>query len=200
MNDTLKNILRKDETVLWAGAPEPVEVLEKPHVPLLIVRWAVCAVLGVLLIAYLTYFSVYVFQVENQARIVVGVVLAACIFVALRPFMDARGLPKRVCFAVTDQRFILYRRNGDAFDYRELTDMTEATVEALPTGAYNFFIGPVTNSLRRSTHLNVTEYREDAKLDPLVFASVADIQGLLRVLPSYITVHGAPAAAPERAA
>lgn len=91
MNDTLKNILRKDETVLWAGAPEPVEVLEKPHVPLLIVRWAVCAVLGVLLIAYLTYFSVYVFQVENQARIVVGVVLAACIFVALRPFMDARG-------------------------------------------------------------------------------------------------------------
>ena len=54
MNDTLKNILRKDETVLWAGAPEPVEVLEKPHVPLLIVRWAVCAVLGVLLIAYLT--------------------------------------------------------------------------------------------------------------------------------------------------
>lgn len=99
MNDTLKNILRKDETVLWAGAPEPVEVLEKPHVPLLIVRWAVCAVLGVLLIAYLTYFSVYVFQVENQARIVVGVVLAACIFVALRPFMDARGLPKRVCFA-----------------------------------------------------------------------------------------------------
>ena len=78
MNDTLKNILRKDETVLWAGAPEPVEVLEKPHVPLLIVRWAVCAVLGVLLIAYLTYFSVYVFQVENQARIVVGVVLAAC--------------------------------------------------------------------------------------------------------------------------
>ena len=114
--------------------------------------------------------------------------------------MDARGLPKRVCFAVTDQRFILYRRNGDAFDYRELTDMTEATVEALPTGAYNFFIGPVTNSLRRSTHLNVTEYREDAKLDPLVFASVADIQGLLRVLPSYITVHGAPAADPERAA
>ena len=200
MNDTLKNILRKDETVLWAGAPEPVEVLEKPHVPLLIVRWAVCAVLGVLLIAYLTYFSVYVFQVENQARIVVGVVLAACIFVALRPCMDARGLPKRVCFAVTDQRFILYRRNGDAFDYRELTDMTEATVEALPTGAYNFFIGPVTNSLRRSTHLNVTEYREDAKLDPLVFASVADIQGLLRVLPSYITVHGAPAADPERAA
>lgn len=74
--------------------------------------------------------------------------------------------------------------------------MTEATVEALPTGAYNFFIGPVTNSLRRSTHLNVTEYREDAKLDPLVFASVADIQGLLRVLPSYITVHGAPAADP----
>lgn len=93
MNDTLKNILRKDETVLWAGAPEPVEVLEKPHVPLLIVRWAVCAVLGVLLIAYLTYFSVYVFQVENQARIVVGVVLAACIFVALRPFMDAAACP-----------------------------------------------------------------------------------------------------------
>ena len=25
MNDTLKNILRKDETVLWAGAPEPVD-------------------------------------------------------------------------------------------------------------------------------------------------------------------------------
>ncbi len=192
MNEKLKEILHTDEKVVWEASPEKVDLFEKPHVRGLVIRWTLCAIFAALAIYYWAYYSVVLSIPASQARTISIITLLICGYVTVLPFFDAKNITKKARYVVTNQRFIAYKPNGQGNTYRDFSDITEATIEYLPTGAANFFIGPVNNSIRKRTHDNIIDYREEYKFDPIVFASIKDVEGLLKVLPSHIKVTGGP--------
>lgn len=193
MDETLKGALREGEKVLWEGRPEKVNLFEKSGASGLIFRWALCGIFVVLALFYWLYYAPSISVAESQARTVSLIVILIAGYIALLPILSLNILRNKIFYAITNERFIAYKAKSSIVQYREFSDMTEATVVSLPTGMSNLFIGPLTPQIQKRVHDDLIEYKDEHKMDPLVFASIKNADAALAVMPAHVAVTGGKA-------
>ena len=201
MNQILKGKLSSGEEILWEGQPESIKLFEKPFQGRIVASWVLGAVI---LIFALWYFFLFGpannHPMKHMAEVSVVCMLFS-LFLLVSPFLEIRNMTENIRYCITNQRMIAYHaKKSSKFQYRYFEDFTEASVESLDTGTYNFCMGPRTKEAIGRSRNNLIPFDESYRMEPLVYSSVSDIDGLLRCLPSYIKVEGIPAASLNKAA
>ena len=98
-----ENILA-DETVLWAGRPEPFPAKNEANKKSLTMRWLICGALFVVLtVAYVLY-SLSIPAGFKPAVVIVLVVVFG--YLMLAPVLDHNKVQKKCLYIVTDQRVL----------------------------------------------------------------------------------------------
>ena len=107
------NFLEDGESIEWIGKAQAFSFFDSVHKKSLITRWVICLFVAVTLpLAYLLSIA------QSDAPLMlplVVILIAAPLFVAVRPFWDARSIKKHLVFAITDQRAITYKGGSDFF-------------------------------------------------------------------------------------
>ena len=105
------NFLEEGESIEWIGKAAPFSFFDSVHKRSLIIRWVVCLFVAVTTtVAYLSSIA------QTGATLMMPVVVslvAVPLFAAVRPFLDARNLRKRLVFALTDRRAITCKGGTD---------------------------------------------------------------------------------------
>ena len=98
-----ENILA-DETVLWAGRPEPFPVKNEANKKSLTLRWLVC---GALLVILTVAYVIYSMGIPAGFKPGVVIVLVAVFgYMMLMPILDHNKVQKKCQYIVTDKRVL----------------------------------------------------------------------------------------------
>ena len=134
--EELKDVVKSDETPLWAGKPQNFKLLDSVMKGKILLHWIVTLVIAVAALA--VYISIYGGSETFQPLIVV-VVVATALFFMLRPMMDKSALGKKVLYCVTDKRVILKSGRTDAYELARAG--LKAKVEPNEAGGVNIKLG-----------------------------------------------------------
>ena len=109
--DSIRPLLEKGETVEWAAKAEPFETVNKYNKSAFTMRVIISLIAAVILIV------IYAAAVNNSEtvhfNIVLPVIIAAvALFMAFRPYLDARSLKKKLTFIVTNKNVAI--REGES--------------------------------------------------------------------------------------
>ena len=113
LNDAIKDALKEDEKVLWAGKSADFKLAEGAMKTPLLLRWILSALIGIaLLVVYIAiYGGTEVFQ-----PLIIVVIVAAFGFLFARPFMDKSALVKKGCYCITDKRVLTCIAGKDVYE------------------------------------------------------------------------------------
>ena len=203
MYQFLKDQLRPGEKVLWQGHPADIRLLDPVFRPKNLTVWIFAALFFAASVWYAGFYApaAGVSTVFAVAVALFGFALGGCI--AATPFLSRRNLEQNICYCITTERMIAYRRKDGKLriQSRDFLDFTEASVEPLRSGKANLYLGPKTLTARLELLNELLPPREEDRMFPLTFTSILDIEGACACLPDYIRIDGvAPAAPSVRAA
>ena len=113
MEEQLREQLLEDEQLLWVGAPESFETLDRTNKTSIIV--------GTIIKGGVTLFLVYAFSFaqgngSNNIGLIVVVLMFAA-FALLNPFLVARRLRKKTIYGLTDKRILRAGTFNEAVPY-----------------------------------------------------------------------------------
>lgn len=183
--------LRNDETILWEGRPSDISLLEAPYTFKVMICWVVSGLLIVFGCWYLSISSVGASSPQIDHWIIGCIAIVVGIYLLCIPFVSINRLKNKTHYYITNQRFVAYCDNGSTMTctYRELTNMTEITIETIGKNRYNIYIGTMDKKLRSHTRDPISNYMEEQKMLPLSFHSVSNAYNCTDVLPDYISIH-----------
>ena len=118
MDEELKHHLDEGEKVLWNGAPEKFETMDKTYKPAIVRKAIICAVIAAALTA------AYLLAVKGTGNFKIGVeaiVIAACILAAVSNFTDARKIRKQE-YCITDSRLLWKSENVHSIPFNAIKD------------------------------------------------------------------------------
>ena len=192
MNQLLKDRLRPGEKILWQGHPAGVKLMEPAFRLKNIVIWFFAALFAVSAIWYTGFYAPAAGIGMAFAVKVGGFCLILGGYIAVTPFLARRNLEQNICYCMTTERMIAYRRKGETirFQSRDYVDFAEASVEYLSSGKANLYLGPQTLSARLELLNELLPAREEDRMMSLTFTSIVDIEGACRCLPAYIKIDG----------
>ena len=113
LSEVMKDALKEDEKVLWAGRSADFKLAEGAMKTPLLLRWILSIVVGLgLLVAYIAlYAGSEVFQ-----PLIIVVIVAAFGFFFARPFMDKSALVKKGSYCITDKRVLTCIAGKDVYE------------------------------------------------------------------------------------
>ena len=101
--NSFKSILGRDESVEWAGRPEPFETIDKYNKKPFMIRLIAALAIAVILIV------IYYVKMAGQTQPAVPVILiAVAAFVIITPLLDARAIRKKRVYIITDKNIYTY--------------------------------------------------------------------------------------------
>lgn len=118
MDEELKRHLEEGESVLWNGAPEKFETLDKTYKPAFIRKACICAAVAVVLSA------AYLFAVKGTGNFKIGVeaiIVAACLLAALSGFTDAKKIRAQE-YCITDSKLLWKSENIHSIPFSSIKD------------------------------------------------------------------------------
>lgn len=118
MDEELKKQLEEGESVLWNGAPEKFETMDKTYKPVIVRKGIICAAIAVVITA------AYLLAVKGTGNFKLGVeaiVLAACVLAAVSGFSDARKIRKQE-YCITDKRLLWKSENVHSIPFSAIKD------------------------------------------------------------------------------
>lgn len=185
------SFLRHGENILWESRPTAVPLLEAPYTFRVLLRW----IISILLVVFGYWCLVRpeaLWQMSRHTHLLIGCAsLCIAVYLFFSPFVNIHRLKNNTYYYITDQRFIACcnGRNDLICTYRELTDMTEMTIETIGKGRYNIHIGAMDSG--RSIHARdkIQNYDAHQKMMPLTFHSVVDAYNCTDFLPDYICIN-----------
>lgn len=118
-------LLGEGEYLEWVGKSEPFKVAEGVYKSRLNIRWISCAAAAVILtVAYI----ISAMSGGQGVQVFVPVLtIGVPLFVAVRPMMDCSSLKKKVIYAVTNKRIMVYKSETD-FVSMSLEDVGEVAI------------------------------------------------------------------------
>lgn len=118
MDEELKHHLEEGEAVLWNGAPEKFETMDKTYKPAIIRKAVICTAVAAVLTA------AYLLAVKGTGNFKIGVeaiVVAACVLAAVSGFNDARKIRKQE-YCITNSRLLWKSENIHAIPFTAIKD------------------------------------------------------------------------------
>ena len=113
LSEVMKDALKEDEKVLWAGRSADFKLAEGAMKTPLLLRWILSALIGIALLV--TYIALYGGTEVFQPLIIV-VIVAVFGFLFARPFMDKSALVKKGSYCITDKRVLTCIGNRDVYE------------------------------------------------------------------------------------
>ncbi|MBS6366536.1 MAG: hypothetical protein KH420_04240 [Clostridiales bacterium] len=112
MDEKLKSVLLKGETVKWTGRPEKSKLLEKPFGTRLYITWAIAAVVLIVSCVLLVPIAVNsdVYTVETIALIIA--INFAPVMLSFQPIYDKSRLENSTLYAITDCRVLVLSKEN----------------------------------------------------------------------------------------
>lgn len=168
----LKDNLLPEEKVLWSGKPTNVKPFEKPFGTGIIIRFVISVLLIIFAIWYWPYAMSHNFETSMPITMTI-IMLAISAFICISPFYNARRLPRRCLYAITNQRaLIVYNVNPAIARSRELSAVMGSSYETLATGCGTIYIGEkVKGAARKARDFSLIPDMPDEGM-PLMFYSV----------------------------
>lgn len=142
MEQKFRDLLEKDETLLWSGCPEHFETLDKTNKQSIVVGTVikVCVIAGIL--------ALYIRGALTAAGIkwgIVAVILAFGAFALANPFLVARRLRGKTFYALSDRRVLRTGANDESVPYERIKSAALCTDE---DGHTTLLCGPRTKNLK----------------------------------------------------
>lgn len=172
LDEALKNALEQGETVHWKGEPAKVNLLAAPQGMMIIIRWAVCLIILLLVLWYAVVYG-SASGTSGNVTVVVVIVVLAVLYVALRPILDVRSIQNGVAYCITNKRaFVCLLATQTKIKSAYFADISEFDIDELAPGFGNVYVGKkAPESLRRSRG-DTLSYSSDPPDRPLVFYNV----------------------------
>ena len=183
----ISEYMYEDETVLWAGKPEGVRLLEVPYGTTTIIRWIICLIIAVAALWYGLIFVPSSASANLNGNTIMVVCIIIAIVIALWPMLDIYRLKKKCSYYITNQRALTFVA-GSSAKLKEMlyTDGLEITFDLIEGNRGNIYIGKkLKNSFKKA---RVSVFTPSADVDeeprPLVFYSVMDPGDIVSKFPS----------------
>lgn len=192
MYQLLKDRLRPGEKVLWQGHPAGIRLMDPAFRLKNMIIWFFAALFIVSAVWYAGFYAPAAGIAMSFSVKVGAFCLALGGYIAATPFLARRNLEQNICYCMTTERMIAFRRKGETvrFQSRDFVDFAEASVEYLDSGKANLYLGPKTLTARLELLNELLPAREEDRMMPLSFTSIVDIEGACRCLPTYIKIDG----------
>lgn len=202
MNQLLQDRLRPGEKVLWQGHPAGIRLMDPAFRLKNLIVWSFAVLFAAAAVWYAGFYAPAAGIEMGFAAKVSFFSLALGGYIAATPFLCRRNLEQNICYCMTTERMIAYRVKGETirFQSRDYVDFAEASVEYLASGKANLYLGPKTFAARLELLNELLSAREEDRMMPLTFASIVDIEGACRCLPTYIKIDGFARSEPLRRA
>lgn len=142
MEEKFRELLEKDETLLWCGRPERFETLDKTNRQSIVVGTVikVCVIAGIL--------ALYIKGALMAAGIkwgMVAVIVAFGAFALANPFLVARRLRDKTFYALSDRRILRTGANDGSVPYERIKSAALRTDE---DGHTTLLCGPRAKNLK----------------------------------------------------
>jgi len=149
MEEQLREHLLEGEQLLWVGAPESFETLDKTNKTGIIV--------GIILKAVVTLFLIYSFSfAQGSGSVNLGIIAVILVFATLaliNPFLIARRLRNRTVYGLTDRRVLRAGTFDEAVPYDRIQS---AVLRTDADGHTSLLCGP------RAVNLKPRQWRAEA--------------------------------------
>lgn len=178
--------LQDNESVLWTGKPDKLNLMDPPFNRSIIAQWIIAALLVVFVIWYVI--SAEALGIETGRLIGISAVILLIAFgVVFDPYNTIKKMKSRVLYCITNKRVIMvYKSDPMKMHFEVLDDVKEMSYEILPSGYATVYIGKRDKYARedsRSQSINPAMWNR--KL-PLMLYSV-DLNEVLEHLPERLT-------------
>ena len=137
MEEKLRQLMEKDEELLWIGRPEAFDTMDQSNKRPIIVGEIVKAV------AFAALIIAYLIAAKHAGRVLPGVVIVLLIVAAYAlasPFMTARALRNKAVYALTNRR--LYRVGTTGEGYVDYDVIKTAAIRTDADGHQTLLCGP----------------------------------------------------------
>lgn len=104
-NPSLLKELAEDEKVVWKGAPEIFPLVTAETKKGLVNRWIICALVAIVVVAFVAYQAIAVESNINAWVIVVVLIIIA--YLAVVPMVDRNNVIKKCKYYITDRRVLM---------------------------------------------------------------------------------------------
>ena len=178
-------VLDKDESLEWVGKAEPFSTVDEVNRKSMTLRWIVCGVIAVALTAaYLIYVSVK----QMPLQIVIPIVtICVPLFAAIRPSLDSGTIKKKLIFAMTTKRAIVFASETN-YSSMQLDKIDEVKIIDKGNGIGHVVFGSAAMNVpeHKLRHLALSpksEYVNDEKtIEGMVFYNVAEVKKIKALL------------------
>ncbi|WP_346704315.1 hypothetical protein [uncultured Agathobaculum sp.] len=182
MENIVKSNLRKSETILWQGAPEPFPLIEQGNRLSVLRLWAITVVFAAgMIAAYCTQNDAW------EMRFVVGIVVIALLVISA-PFIERARVQKQRFFLTNERAFLVmdskkvYAMELSAIDEVQVVeDVANHACIAMGSCIFEY----MRKEMRwRACHpkINMQDSEHRGQVDGMVFYDVADIKGAMEIL------------------
>ena len=188
MEEILKSKLEEGEEILWIGCPESFETMDKTHKKFLTIRSCVHAAIGLALILVLIITAKRAGAAPKP--LLLGIVAIFCAYIIAAPFLDANTIRKKVQYAVTNKRMIVYR---DELSSAYYADIEEGAFRTDEDGHVSFLCGPDALKLASTKWRGaaVTPCRKDnetGKCASFVLYAIPEAEKVKAIVAEYLTL------------
>ncbi|MBO6017671.1 MAG: hypothetical protein J6Z15_03025 [Oscillospiraceae bacterium] len=143
MDENLRELLEKDEKLLWSGQPEQFEALDRTNrqsiITGLILKVAVTLGLIILYILIAVHIS------ADIKPGIVAALLIVCAAMLANPFLVAKRLRNNTIYGLTDRRILRAGAKEDSVDYERIKN---AALRIDADGHMSLLCGPRAKNLR----------------------------------------------------
>ena len=190
LKDLIKENLNEDESILWAGRPTGLKLLDMPYGTSVIIRWIV----GLIFVVFGLWYNFIFLPGSNSTGMNGNVFMLVCfliaIAIALLPLMDINKMKKKCCYYITNQRAIsLVNASSDKRIIKEkyYKDISEITSDIFADDRGNIYIGTkLKNSFNKARGEILSpppSPGEDNLERPLIFHSIAVPDEIVGIFP-----------------
>ena len=186
LKDLIKNDLQEGETILWAGSPSGLKILDMPYGASVIIRWVLCLALAAFALWYNFVFVPSAAGANLNGPVVMIVCLAVAILIALWPLFSIRRLRNKCGYYVTDRRALTIVKGSTVIlKDRQLADVTEITFDIIADNRGNIYFGKTRKSSFRKARVSVITppNADETTVPPLVFHSVINPAEIIAQFP-----------------
>lgn len=182
MENVVKSRLRKGESILWQGAPEPFPLIEKGNRMSVLRLWLITlAAVGGLILAYCSQ------NAESETHIVVIMALIG-LLIASVPFIERVRVSRQHFFLTNERAFLVvgakkvYEMELAAIDeVEQVDDVANHACIAMGSSIFEY----MREEMRwRACHpkINMSDAENRGRVDGMVFYDVADAEGAMKIL------------------
>jgi len=142
MEQKFRDLLEKDETLLWSGRPERFETLDKTNKQSIVIGTVIklCVIVGIV--------ALYIHGALMAAGIkwgIIAVILAFGAFALVNPFLVARRLRDKTFYGLSDRRILRTGANDESVPYDRIKSAALCKDE---DGHTTLLCGPRTKNLK----------------------------------------------------